>query len=111
MNQVLQSMNAIYSKTFTVQINEVNHAASINISGILNWFQNVASEQSASIGIPITKFGVTTILSETKFIHTEKTSVRFYHKISNAETAKVLTLITSKWISRKEQKEQLKVTK
>ena len=48
-------MNPVYSKSFTVQIHEVNHSATIKISGILNYFQSTASEQSASLGIPVTK--------------------------------------------------------
>lgn len=47
-------MNPVFTKSFSVKLNEVDHRGAAKISHIFNWFQNVASLHSSTLGYPVT---------------------------------------------------------
>lgn len=48
-------MTPVYSKNFSVQLHDINLHGVIKPSGFFNIFQSTSSEQSSSLGIPITE--------------------------------------------------------
>lgn len=64
-------MNPIFEKQYEVGFNEVDLDGMIGPVNLLNWFQNTASSQSYSLGIPVTDLisrGLTWVVSRYRVI-------------------------------------------